>query len=104
VFCGHTHEPFVRHSAGRRICNTGSVGMPLDGDPRASWVLCEPAVGGRPSLSIRRVAYDVDAAWRLVDQVAAAGYPGFDRPDRLQAFTQGLATGLHWRTHLPRQE
>jgi predicted phosphodiesterase len=103
LFCGHTHEPFVRQLGSRRICNTGSVGMPLDGDPRASWVLCEPRSGQRPSLNIRRVAYDVDATWRLVDQAAAVGYPRFEQPDRLRAYKQGLASGTHWRVHLSRQ-
>ncbi len=54
VVYGHIHRPFVRGLAGLTVCNSGSVGMPYDGDPRASYLLLEE---GRAE--IRRVEYDV---------------------------------------------
>jgi predicted phosphodiesterase len=56
VVFGHTHIPSIRSIAGRPqlLINTGSVGLPHDGDPRASYLLLDE---GRPS--IRRVEYDV---------------------------------------------
>ena len=36
VVCGHTHMPFDRLAAGRRVVNPGSVGMPY-GPPGAHW-------------------------------------------------------------------
>ncbi len=39
LFHGHTHIPYVRHQAGRVICNPGSVGDPRDNDVRASYIL-----------------------------------------------------------------
>ncbi|MHA2112950.1 MAG: metallophosphoesterase family protein [Candidatus Hodarchaeales archaeon] len=39
LFHGHTHIPYVRHQAGRVICNPGSVGDPRDNDERASYIL-----------------------------------------------------------------
>ena len=39
LFHGHTHIPYVRHQAGKVICNPGSVGDPRDGDLRASYIL-----------------------------------------------------------------
>jgi diadenosine tetraphosphatase ApaH/serine/threonine PP2A family protein phosphatase len=38
---GHTHLPFERAATagGTRLVNPGSVGMPFDGDPRASYAL-----------------------------------------------------------------
>ncbi len=52
---GHTHLPFQRTSTtGIELVNPGSVGMPLDGDPRAAYALLH--TGGR--IEQRRVAYD----------------------------------------------
>lgn len=52
VVYGHIHVPFVRTMAGVTVANAGSVGLPYDGDPRASYLLLDD---GRPS--IRRVAF-----------------------------------------------
>lgn len=53
----HTHKPMLRPFQGSLVVNTGSVGQPMDGDPRAAYgrfVLH----GGEWQASIRRVAYD----------------------------------------------
>jgi predicted phosphodiesterase len=39
VFCGHTHLPMVRKIGRKTFANPGSVGLPLDGDPRASYAI-----------------------------------------------------------------
>ena len=55
VLFGHTHLPFARTSEGGvELVNPGSVGMPFDGDPRASYAL----LGDDGALSHRRVEYD----------------------------------------------
>lgn len=56
VVHGHTHVPFVRKIGRRTIANSGSVGLPYDKDPRASYLLVTNGVS-----EIRRVSYDVDA-------------------------------------------
>lgn len=63
VIYGHIHRPFVREMPAFTLVNSGSVGMPYDGDPRASYVLIDQ---GKPS--IRRVDYDVDREIRAVLQ------------------------------------
>jgi hypothetical protein len=52
---GHTHMPYVREMAGLTVANSGSVGLPFDGDRRAGYLLID---GIAPV--IRRVEYDVD--------------------------------------------
>ena len=52
---GHTHMPYVREMAGLIVANSGSAGMPFDGDRRAGYLLID---GVTPV--IRRVEYDVD--------------------------------------------
>jgi putative phosphoesterase len=62
VVFGHIHQPFVRVVGTQTIVNSGSVGMPLDGDPRASYAVVD---GDRAE--IRRVAYDVRAEVRRLE-------------------------------------
>jgi putative phosphoesterase len=39
VVCGHTHTQFERTVAGKRVINSGSVGMPYEDAPGAYWTL-----------------------------------------------------------------
>jgi predicted phosphodiesterase len=58
---GHTHVPWHRIVGGIHFVNTGSVGRPKDGDPRAGYVILEFATA-EPSIEFRRVEYDVEKA------------------------------------------
>ena len=62
---GHTHLPFLRTSpvGGVLLCNPGSVGMPFDGDPRASYAV----VRDDAEVEHVRVAYDHEASAARVD-------------------------------------
>ena len=72
VICfGHTHKPWYRVVSGVHFVNTGSVGRPKDGDPRACYVALEVA-DARVDVEFVRVAYDVDEA---VDGIAASTLP-----------------------------
>lgn len=66
VYC-HIHRPYVRRVGDLTVANTGSVGMPFDGDPRACYLVIED---GR--CTHRRVAYDVEHS---VSELEAAGHP-----------------------------
>jgi len=50
------------------VVNAGSVGLPFDGDARASYALVEDGVA-----TIRRVEYDVE---RELEELARCGLPG----------------------------
>jgi putative phosphoesterase len=39
IVCGHSHQPFTRHVDDVWFINTGSVGRPDDGDPRAAYAI-----------------------------------------------------------------
>jgi diadenosine tetraphosphatase ApaH/serine/threonine PP2A family protein phosphatase len=67
VVYGHIHRPFIRDLPGLTVANTGSVGLPWDGDPRASYLLMDDR-----RAELIRVAYDIDAE---VQALAASGYP-----------------------------
>jgi diadenosine tetraphosphatase ApaH/serine/threonine PP2A family protein phosphatase len=80
---GHTHLPFRRTGPGGvELLNPGSVGMPFDGDTRASYALLrEP--GGIPET--RRIAYDHEAA-------AAAVRERFDRAGWTETIARRIVT------------
>jgi predicted phosphodiesterase len=56
LLCGHVHIQYRLPVAGHEVVNPGSVGMPLDGDPRAAWAIISDG-----QVELRRVAYDVGA-------------------------------------------
>jgi predicted phosphodiesterase len=60
---GHTHLPWRRHVDGVLLVNTGSVGRPKDGDPRAGYALLTIDTGVVRADHVR-VAYDVERAAR----------------------------------------
>jgi putative phosphoesterase len=67
VVCGHTHMQFERTIAGKRVINSGSVGMPYEDEPGAYWTL---------DLGHRRTEYE------------GASAPGQSRDDVLAQFTE----------------
>jgi putative phosphoesterase len=69
---GHTHKPWIHTYGGVLFVNSGSVGKPKDGDPRAAFALLELDEHGAVTASIERVPYDAEAVAR---EVAAAGLP-----------------------------
>lgn len=82
VICfGHTHQPWQREIDGIQFVNTGSVGRPKDGDPRAGYVILELGENG-PTVEFARVDYDLEEAMQ--------GILASDLPDE---FAEYLRTG-----------
>jgi predicted phosphodiesterase len=66
VVCfGHTHKAFHRVVNGIHFVNTGTVGRPKDGDPRAGYVLLEVEEKGI-RVEFVRTGYDVEAAAKAI--------------------------------------
>jgi putative phosphoesterase len=86
IICGHSHRPFARSVDGVHFINTGSVGRPDDGDPRACYAVLE--IGRASDQDVRarhhRVTYDVGEA------VAAIREEGLPEPFA-QMMIQGYA-------------
>jgi putative phosphoesterase len=70
VAFGHTHCPAIRDIKGnpKLLINTGNVGLPFDGDPRACYLLLD---GNKPTL--RRVEYNIEKELRAL---SSCGLPG----------------------------
>lgn len=82
---GHTHKPWHRVVHDVHFVNTGSVGRPKDGDPRACYVLLDVTESG-VEVEFVRVQYDVEEA--------ARGILASELPDEFADFlrTGGKAT------------
>lgn len=69
VVYGHTHVPGVRRpGGGLLVVNAGSVGLPFDGDARASYAVVE----GETAV-IRRVEYNVERELRALEECRLPG-------------------------------
>jgi predicted phosphodiesterase len=65
---GHTHVPWHKEIDGIHFVNTGSVGRPKDGDPRAGYVVLDFAAGNVVTKRFERVMYDVERAYGAIAQ------------------------------------
>jgi len=71
IICGHSHQAFTRQVEKAWFINTGSVGRPDDGDPRACYAILSV---GQDLFQVEhhRVAYDIA---RAVQAIHANGLP-----------------------------
>lgn len=83
---GHTHVPWHRTVEGVHFVNTGSVGRPKDGDPRAGYVTLAFDAAGAAEVEFARVEYDVAAT--------ASAIRESDLPDEFAAFLESGGTRL----------
>jgi len=67
LFLGHTHKPFVRRVGKLTVVNPGSLGMPVDGDPRACLAIWRDG-----EVTLKRIGYDIEGA---VAGLYASGLP-----------------------------
>ncbi len=62
LVCGHSHVPFARRISGVAVVNAGSVGRPVDGDPRGSYALVDIEAGRPPRGRIVRFPFPTGGA------------------------------------------
>jgi predicted phosphodiesterase len=63
LVCAHSHIPWVQRTPQHLVVNPGSVGIPVNGDPRAQYALLR-AEAGRWDAQLCAVPYDQDATRR----------------------------------------
>jgi putative phosphoesterase len=81
IVFGHTHVPYHRSVDGVEFVNTGSVGRPKDGDPRAGYCVLTIR-GDSVTVDQVRLPYDVETTCA---RLTAAGLPNY--------FAEYLRTG-----------
>ena len=78
LICGHSHIPFTREIGGVRVLNCGSVGRPVDGDPRGAFALCDIRDGEKLRCRIIRFPYPVEAVVADLQARSARGVEPFE--------------------------
>jgi putative phosphoesterase len=90
LIVGHTHKPLIRTLDQTLVVNVGAVGLPFDGDVRASYGQLAWQAGNW-QVEVKRVAYDRARADRdfeitgYLDQVGPLGYLIRDELQRAQS-------------------
>jgi len=79
--CGHSHIPFVGKVGDVLVVNAGSVGRPIDGDPRGSLVLLD-IDGTKARGEVVRFGYDLR---KLETMMLAEGLSG----KQVKSFVEG---------------
>jgi len=81
LFLADSHRPMQAKLYGTVVVNPGSVGMPADGDPRASYAIWQDG-----DVTLHRVSYDVEETVRAFDSL--------DLDEHIkQQLIEGLRTG-----------
>lgn len=71
ILCGHTHKPFSREVGRVLFINPGSIGRPIDHDPRASYAVMD-IKKNTVNVEFFRVEFNLPIA---VDAIRQAGMP-----------------------------
>lgn len=92
VLHGHSHHAYVRQGRGRMVVNCGSVGLPFDGDNRASYAIVD---FDRKDIAIqlRRVTYDIEKAIFLAKERNMPDVESFEYALRIARYPYDSAKG-----------
>jgi putative phosphoesterase len=88
VCVGHTHQPYLLNVGDTLVVNPGSVGLPRDGDPRASYAIYENG-----EVILRRVEYPIQTT---IDAVECSPLPELAKEMLVRAYRQGTL-GNGWK-------
>lgn len=79
VVCfGHCHHTFTRRAHGKLLVGVGSVGLPFDGDPRASYAILTAAAGSFTASTVR-VHYEREPVRQTARERRLADLEGYLR-------------------------
>jgi diadenosine tetraphosphatase ApaH/serine/threonine PP2A family protein phosphatase len=70
----HIHKPYIRYINGKVVINIGSVGLPFDGVPKASYAIVE-VEEGNVRTSIERVHVEIE---KVLERYKEVNYPNAD--------------------------
>ena len=84
LLLGHTHVPYEIKDGERWVVNPGSVGMPKDGDPRASYAVLDTSTR---EIQFERAEYDVELVVSKLRQLIGDEGPIYEQ------LANGLRTG-----------
>ena len=107
VICAHSHIPLERKVGRWRIFNPGSVGIPLDGEHSASYMILDGDHQGWTLAAYRRLPFDRDSIFDAFDKQGFVRRCGVAAMLLLQEFETArmrLWPFLQWKKrHYPHQ-
>lgn len=86
VICGHSHIPMERHIDHWHIFNPGSVGMPLDGQFTASYMILDGNEQGWDLCEYRRISFDYDSLYDHFERERFADHCGIQEQLVIEEF------------------
>lgn len=92
VLHGHSHHAYVRQGRGRTIVNCGSIGLPFDGDNRASYAIAD-FNGKDMAIQLRRVTYDIEKAILIAKERSMPDIESFEYALRVAKYPYDAAVG-----------
>ncbi|WP_282940157.1 metallophosphoesterase family protein [Paenibacillus sp. RC67] len=92
VLHGHIHHAYVRQCRGRTVVNCGSIGLPFDGDNRASYAVVD---FNRKDIAVqlRRVSYDIEKAILIAKERNMPDVESFEYALRVAKYPYDSAVG-----------
>lgn len=81
IVVGHTHHPYILEVGDKLVINPGSVGLPRDGDPRASYAIIE-----NQRVELKRIEYPVE---ETVNSVLQSSLPEPAKSYLVEVFRTG---------------
>ncbi len=100
LICAHSHIALARHVDDRRIFNPGSVGVPLDGDHSASYMILDGRADGWELAAHRRLPVDVApllAEYERTNFSERCGVTGHLVIDEFRSARLHLAAYINWK-------
>jgi putative phosphoesterase len=94
VCVGHTHIPSVLEVAGKIVVNPGSVGLPRDGNPRASYAIIE-----NRKVELKRIDYPID---QTIEVIRGSGLPEAAKELLIEVYRTGEAKNPKVDTRIQR--
>lgn len=82
LVCGHSHIPFIKVVNNIRVLNCGSVGKPIDGDPKGSYIFVNIQKNGLFNAEIVRFSYKIN---NLIKDIKDRHVPGISVDEFLKA-------------------
>lgn len=68
LLCGHSHHSFYKEIEGKKIINVGSVGLPFDGIPKASFIVLDIRKNKEIGIEFKRIDYDIENNLNIAEE------------------------------------
>ncbi|MGM0640921.1 MAG: metallophosphoesterase family protein [Thermotogota bacterium] len=76
IVCGHSHNSFLKYIEDKTIINVGSVGLPFDEIPKASFIVLDIRKNKEMGIEFKRIDYDIETNLLIAEENQ---FPDFEK-------------------------